>query len=180
MKKTKLSMVQLDEVIESKIFLIRGKKVMLDRDLARLYGVDTRRLNEQVRRNIERFPDGFMYQLTKGELTILMSQFATSSWGGIRRLPYVFTDYGIAMLSSVLNSKRAIQVNIQIIRSFIKMREISLSNGELKRKIESMEKKYDHQFQVVFKAIKRLLEPPNPKQTKKIGFHSRLARNFQN
>jgi len=158
------------EVIESKIFLIRGKKVMLDNDLAKLYGVSTKVLNQAVKRNENRFPPDFMYQLTQEELIILKSQIVTSSWGGVRKLPYIFTDYGIAMLSGVLNSKRAIQVNIQIMRAFIKLREILSTNKELKRKVEAMEKKYDKQFRVVFEAIKSLLEPPSKTQKRKIGF----------
>jgi phage regulator Rha-like protein len=158
------------EVIAAKIFEVRGKKVMLDADLAKLYGVTTKRLVEQVKRNIKRFPDDFMHQLTRQEVANLRSQFATSSWGGRRYLPFVFTQEGVAMLSSVLNSKRAIQVNIQIMRAFVKLRRMLLTNKDLRRKIEAMEKKYDQQFAIIFEAIKRLLEPP--KQTRAIGFHT--------
>jgi ORF6N domain-containing protein len=160
---------QLEEIIESKIFFIRGKKVMLDRDLALLYGVSTKRLKEQVRRNLKRFPDDFMFKLSREEFQNLRSQFATSSWGGQRYDPFVFTEQGIAMLSGVLNSDRAIIVNIQIMRTFSKIREMLHNHKELKQKIEEMEKKYDQQFMVVFEAIKKLVEPPVvPK--KKMGF----------
>ncbi len=157
------------ERIESKILLLRGKKVMLDRDLAALYGVPTRRLNEQVKRNRKRFPEDFMFQLSKKEFEILKSHFATSSWGGVRKLPYAFTEQGVAMLSSVLNSDRAIQVNIQIMRTFTKLREMLLTHRELRRKIEAMERKYDKRFRIVFKVLRSLLEPPT-KKMKEIGF----------
>ena len=121
--------------IESKILLIRGHKVMFDRDLAKLYGVQTGQLTRQVRRNIERFPDDFMFQLTKEEFANLKCQIGISSWGGTRKLPYVFTEHGTLMLSSVLNSKRAIRVNLQIMRVFIKLREIISTNKEILNKI---------------------------------------------
>jgi hypothetical protein len=157
------------ELIASKIYLIRGIKVMLDRDLAELYGVETKRLKEQVRRNIERFPEDFMFELTKEEIKNLRSQFATSSWGGARYLPMAFSEHGVLMLSSVLKSERAIQVNIVIMRAFVKLREMLSTHKDLKRKIKSMEKKYDEKFQIVFEAIKQLLsEEEKPK--KKIGF----------
>jgi len=142
---------------------------MIDRDLASLYGVKTSQLTRQVRRNIKRFPDDFMFHLTGEEFTNLKCHFGTSSWGGTRKLPYVFTENGVAMLSSVLNSERAIQVNIQIIRTFTKIREMLLTHKELKQKVEEMEKKYDHQFKIVFDAIKQLLELPE-KSKKRIGF----------
>ncbi len=157
------------EIIESKILLLRGKKVMLDRDLAVLYEVETRGLNKAVKRNIDRFPEDFMFQLTNDEFDNLKFHFGTSSWGGTRKLPYAFTENGVAMLSSVLNSQRAIQVNIQIMRTFTRLREILLSHKDLQKKIEDMEKKYDAQFKVVFDAIKQLMIPPEPKK-KKIGF----------
>lgn len=159
------------EIIQSKIFLIRGHKVMCDKDLAGLYQVPTFRLNEQVKRNIKRFPTDFMFQLTKKEFDNLISQFAISSWGGTRKLPYVFTEQGVAMLSSVLHSDRAIEVNIQIMRVFTKLREFILSHKDLRQKIEEMEKKYDNQFGVVFEAIKRLMTYPDEAYKKtKIGF----------
>jgi len=148
------------ESITNKIFVIRGKRVMLDSDLAMLYGVSTKRLNEQVRRNKKRFPEDFMFQLTKEEVNFLRSQNATSKRGGRRYLPNVFTQEGVAMLSSALNSERAIMVNIQIMRAFAQLRRMLLTNRDLRRKIEEMEKKYDKQFAVVFQAIKQLLEPP--------------------
>ena len=159
------------EQIASKIYLIRNVKVMLDRDLAELYGVENKALNQAVKRNIKRFPEDFMFQLTYQEFTHLKSQFVTSSWGGIRKMPHAFTEQGVAMLSGILNSDRAIAVNIQIMRTFTKLREMLISHKDLKRKIEEMEKKYDHQFQIVFHAIQELLElPKNPKR--KIGFHN--------
>ena len=157
------------EVIENKILLLRGKKVMLDKDLAMLYGVTTGNLNKAVIRNLERFPEDFMFQLTREEFTNLKFHFGISSWGGTRKLPYAFTENGVAMLSSVLNSKRAILVNIQIMRTFTKLREMLLTHKDLQRKIEEMEKKYDYQFKVVFDAIKQLLEPAE-KPKKRIGF----------
>jgi len=161
------------EVIEGKIFLVRGKKIMLDRDLAKLYKVPTRRLNEQVKRNKERFPEDFMFQLTQEEFENWRSQIAISNSQkmGLRRKPYAFTEQGVAMISSVLNSKVAIQVNIQIMRTFTRLKEIIMSHKDLQRKIENMEKKYDQQFRVVFDAIKQLLIPPE-KPKRKIGFHS--------
>jgi len=161
----------LVEIIERKIYLIRGHKVMLDRDLAELYQVPTRRLNEQVKRNLTRFPADFMFQLSDEEAENLRSQFATSSTshGGRRYLPYVFTEQGVAMLSSVLNSERAVQVNIAIMRTFVKLRQMLASNAELARKLAAMEKKYDSQFKMVFDAIRELMRPPEPKK-QKIGF----------
>jgi len=159
------------EVIATKILLIRGKRVMLDRDLAKLYEVDTSQLTRQVRRNIDRFPEDFMFQLTKEEFENLICQFGTSSWGGTRKLPYAFTEQGVAMLSGVLHSKRAVQVNIQIMRAFIQLKRMLLTNADLRRKIEEIEKKYDKQFAIVFQAIKQLLEPPPIKQKPPIGFH---------
>lgn len=157
------------ERIENKIFQIRGKKVMLDKDLARLYGVETKYLTRQVRRNIKRFPDDFMFELTKEEF--LRCRIVTSKRGGRRYLPYAFSEQGIAMLSSVLKSERAVMVNIQIMRAFVNLRRIALTYIGLKRKIEAMEKKYNRHFQVVFKAIKKLLQSPSAKK-RRIGFHA--------
>lgn len=126
-------------------------------------------LNRAVKRNLERFPDDFMFRLSKEEFKNLKFHFGTSSWGGQRYLPYVFTENGVAMLSSVLNSERAVQVNIQIMRTFTKLREMLLTHKDLRQKIEEIEEKYDYQFKVVFEAIKQLLEPPQ-KSKKKIGF----------
>jgi len=156
-------------LIERKIFLIRGRRVMLDRDLAELYGVETRDLNKAVKRNIDRFPEDFMFQLTNEEFVNLKFHFGTSSWGGTRKLSYAFTENGVAMLSSVLNSKLAIHVNIQIMRTFTRLREILLTHKDLARKLADMEKKYDSQFKVVFDAIRQLMKPDEPKK-KPIGF----------
>ena len=153
----------------NKIIFLRGHKVMLDSDLAELYGVETKRLLEQVKRNIERFPADFMYQLTEKEFTFLRSQFATSKRGGRRYPPYAFTEQGIAMLSSVLHSERAIKVNIAIMRAFVKLRELLLTNKEFTRKLQKMEAKYDKQFRIVFEVLQQLMEPPN-KPRKEIGF----------
>ena len=160
------------KIIENKIFLIRGKKVMLDRDLAELYGVQAKVLTQAVKRNRERFPVDFMFQLNRQETKNLRSQSVTLEQGRYSKYQSrVFTEQGVAMLSSVLNSKRAILVNIQIMRTFTKLREMLQSNAELRRKIEGMEATYDHQFQIVFKAIKKLLTPPR-KPKRQIGFHA--------
>ncbi len=158
------------EVIATRIFEIRSKKVMLDSDLAELYGVQTKHLTRQVRRNIKRFPLDFMLQLTRKEYQeFLRCQFGALEKGRYSKyLPYAFTEQGIAMLSSVLNSERAIRVNIQIMRAFVQIRKMLLTNSDLRNKIEEMEKKYDRQFAIVFEAIKQLLEPP--KQTRAVGF----------
>ena len=161
------------EKIENKIFQIRGKRVMLDSDLAELYGVETKQLKRQVRRNIERFPEDFMFELTQKEYQdFLRCQFGTLKRGEHSKyLPYAFTEQGVAMLSSVLNSKRAILVNIQIMRAFVNLRRVALTYVGLKRKIEAMEKKYDTQFKIVFEAIKKLLAPPPTEKKRRIGFH---------
>lgn len=159
------------EVIEKKILLINGQKVMLDSDLAMLYGVETKMLVRAVKRNLERFPDDFMVQLTKKEFDNLKYHFGTSRWGGRRFLPYAFTENGVAMLSSILNSPRAIQVNIQIMRTFTKLREMIASHKDLTKKLNELEKKYDGQFQIVFEAIRQLIEvEESPKR--KIGYIS--------
>mgnify|MGYP001618650789 CR=1 FL=1 len=158
------------EAIESKILLIRGKKVMLDKDLALLYGVTTKHLKRSVMRNPLRFPSDFMFKLNKKEYQNLRCQFGTSSWGGTRYFPYVFTEQGVAMLSSVLNSRRAILVNLQIMRTFIKLRELLSSHRDLKQKIEELEQKYDHQFKVVFDVIKELIDPKVDTKPKQFGF----------
>ncbi|HAH32213.1 MAG TPA: DNA-binding protein [Elusimicrobia bacterium] len=163
------------EVVENKIFMLRGKKVMLDNDLARLYGVATKALNRAVRRNIERFPGDFMFQLTMAEAnTVSRCQIGTLKQGqNIKYLPYVFTENGVAMLSSVLNSRRAIDVNIQIMRTFSRMRSFLALHSDLQRKLEELEKKYDAQFKSVFDAIKMLMAPPeepDPGHRKIIGF----------
>lgn len=157
------------ETIATKILTIRGKRVMLDSDLAMLYEVKTKRLNEQVARNRKRFPEDFMFQLSEEETDFLRSQNTTSNRGGRRYLPYVFTQEGVAMLSSVLNSERAIMVNIQIMRAFAQLRRMLLTNADLRRKIEEMERKYDKQFAIVFQVIKQLLEPPPAKPKPPMG-----------
>jgi len=162
------------ENLMNKIVFLRGQKVMLDSDLAELYGVETKRLTEQVKRNPERFPEDFMYQLTNKEFTILKSQFATSSWGGRRYPPYAFTEQGIAMLSSVLHSERAINVNIAIMRAFVKLRELLLTNKELNSKLQKIEAKYDKQFRVVFEVLQQLMETP-AKPRKEIGFKGKKS-----
>jgi len=157
------------ERITSKIYRIRKVKVMLDRDLAKLYQVETRALKQAVRRNPDRFPPDFMFELTREEFQQLRSQIVTSSWGGSRYQPMAFTEQGVAMLSSVLRSKRAIQVNIQIMRAFTKIRQMLSGYEKLKRKIEAMEKRYDRNFQIVFDAINQMIESEStPKR--KIGF----------
>ena len=160
------------EQIESRIFLIRGQKVMLDADLAELYGVETRRLNEQVSRNSERFPEDFMFQLTDEEFANLKSQFATSSWGGRRKLPSAFTEHGAIMSASVLNSPRAVEASVQVVRAFVRLRQMLSSNAELSRKLATLEKKYDIQFKAVFVAIRELMTPLEPKKKRPIGFAS--------
>ena len=162
----------LSEQVERNILLIRGHRVMLDTDLASLYGVLAKRLNEQVRRNKKRFPSDFMFQLTPEEVERLRSQFATLKPGrGQHRKyrPYAFTEQGVAMLSSVLHSERAIQVNIAIMRAFVQLREMIGSNKGLARRLNELEKKYDSQFRVVFEAIRELMTEPEPK-VKRIGF----------
>lgn len=160
------------ETIERRIYIIRGHKVMLDFDLADLYGVTTSRLNEQVKRNIERFPEDFAFQLTREEFETLMSQIAISNMGrgGRRKLSWAFTEHGILMLSSVLRSEQAVQVNIAIMRAFVRMREVMISHKDMARRINDMERKYDAQFKAVFDAIRRLMEPPAPPQKRPIGY----------
>ena len=157
------------ERIAQSIFLIRGHKVMLDSDLAELYGVETGALNRAVKRNIERFPDDFMFQLTNEELGNLKCHFGTSSWGGRRKKPRAFTEQGVAMLSSVLRSKRAVQVNVEIMRSFVRLRRMLANNAELARRIDKLEEEYDARFRVVFQAIRELMKPPEEPRGK-IGF----------
>ena len=166
-----------DETIIDKIYIIREKKVMIDRDLAELYGVDTRVLNQAVKRNLKRFPDDFMFQLTDEEFRNLRSQIVTSSWGGSRFRPMVFTEQGVAMLSSVLNSERAISVNIQIIRVFTRMRTMIESHKDILRKLEQLEKKdleLDEKVTLIFEYLKELeqskQEETDLKQRKRIGF----------
>ena len=160
------------EIIERKIYLIRGHKVMLDRNLAELYEVETRVLNQAVKRNLSRFPEDFMFQLTHAEMENWKSQIVISNKDkmGLRKAPYAFTENGVAMLSSVLSSERAVEVNIQIMRTFTRLREMLLTHKDLQRKIEDMGKKYDSQFKVVFDAIRQLMTPPETSKKKPIGF----------
>ena len=163
--------LMLAEQIESHIYWIRSKKVMLDRDLANLYGVETKVLNRAVKRNIKRFPTDFMFQLTSEEFENLRCQFDTSkkSHGGRRYLPYVFTEHGAVMLASILNSPVAIQASVQVVRAFVRLRKMLISHADLKKKIEAMEAKYDTQFKVVFDALRQLITPKG-KPKSKIGF----------
>ena len=159
------------ERIETRIFLLRGQKMMLSTDLAELYGVEARALTQAVKRNTERFPEDFMFQLTWEEASILKSQSVILKRGQhIKYLPYAFTEQGVAMLSSVLHSKRAVQVNIEIMRAFVRLRQMLASNAGLARKLAALEKKYDAQFRVVFDAIRELMTPPEPKKKRPIGF----------
>ena len=174
-EKGKLSRENLvtQEMIESKIFLIRGKKVMLDRDLAELYEIPTKRLNEQVKRNIERFPGDFMFQLTKDEKNELVAN--CDRFDVLKHstaLPNAFTEYGALMLANVIKSSIAIEVSILVVRAFTRLKEIIRTHKDLQRKIESMEKKYDAQFKVVFDALRQLMETPK-KPKREIGFHTK-------
>ncbi len=169
MPKTSASIIPV-ETIERKILLLRGKKVMLDADLADLYGVKTKSLIQAVKRNLDRFPGDFMFQLTKKEFSDLRSQIVTSSlWGGRRYLPYLFTEQGVAMLSSVLNSKRAVQTNIAIMRAFVHLRELLATHADLDRKIKAMEENFDSHIRRIYQVIAQLR---NSKESKKarIGF----------
>jgi len=168
------------EMIENKIFIIRGQKVMLDKDLALLYNIATRELNKAVSRNRVRFPLDFMFQLTRSEFENLKFQFGTSSWGGTRKLPNVFTEQGVAMLSSVLRSDRAVLVNIQIMRAFVKLREIISTHKELAQKLKELELKietHDENITAIFEAINQLLVPEE-KPKRKIGFEVK-EKNYQ-
>ena len=168
--------VIIAESTERKIYMLRGQKVILDGDLAELYGVEVKQLKRQVRRNIDRFPADFMFQLSKDDLDSLRCHFGTLKRGEHSKyLPYAFTEQGVAMLSSVLNSERAIEVNIQIMRTFVKLREMIASHKDLARKLDELEKKYDGQFRVVFDAIRQLMVAEE-KPKRKIGFEVKEAR----
>lgn len=161
-----------EEIIISKIYLVRNKKVMIDSDLADLYGVETKRLNEQIKRNLSRFPEDFMFQLTNEEWQNLKSHFATSSWGGRRTIPYVFTEHGVLMLSSVLNSNRATDINVQIIRIFIKMREMLLTHKDILLQLEAMRTSLDEhedRIDMIYKYLKQFIESQNSPRTK-VGY----------
>ena len=165
------------ERIERRIFLIRSQKVMLDRDLAELYGVSTKRLNEQVKRNRDRFPEDFMFRLTLAEGRAVLasrSQFATLKRGQhLKYAPYAFTEHGAVMAANVLNSPTAVRASIQVVRAFVRLREILATHKELARKLEEMEKKYDAQFKVVFAEIRKLMQPPALPPKPPIGFNPR-------
>jgi hypothetical protein len=156
--------------VVSTIREIRGHKVLLDLDLARLYGVETKALNQAVKRNLQRFPPDFMFPLSAGEFSDLRSQLVTSSWGGLRRPPHAFTEQGVAMLSSVLRSERAIRVNVEIMRAFVRLRAMMIEHEDLSRRLDVMEAKYDHRFRVVFEAIRELITPPQKGRGRVIGF----------
>ena len=158
------------ERIERLIIVVRGRKVVLSTHLAELYDVEPRVLVQAVKRNFDRFPPDFMFQLSKAEFTNLKSQFVISNWGGLRRAtPYAFTEQGVAMLSSVLNSKRAVQVNIEIMRTFARLRQLLATHSRLARKLEAMERRYDNQFKIVFDALRELMAP-QPMKKRRIGF----------
>jgi len=161
------------DAITRRILVVRSHRVLLDSELAALYQVETKALTRAVRRNLDRFPADFMFQLTTAETEVLKRQFGTSSWGGRRYLPYVFTEQGVAMLSSVLKSKRAVQVNIEIMRAFVRLREILATHKDLARKLAALEGKYDQQFKIVFDAIRKLMTEPEPKR-RPIGFTAKL------
>lgn len=169
---TRVSSVPVDEITRA-IHVIRDQRVMLDADLARLYGVTTKRLNEQVKRNRRRFPADFMFQLSPEEVANLKSQIATSSprWGGRRKLPNAFTEHGAVMLASVLNSPIAVEASVQVVRAFVQLRSMLAAHAELARKLGELERKYDAQFRVVFDAIRELMQPPTPER-KRIGFRT--------
>ncbi len=158
--------------IEQAILVLRGERVMLDADLATLYGVTTKALNQAVRRNRGRFPADFMFQLTRTEIRVLRSQTVTSNdgHGGRRYAPYAFTEQGVAMLSTVLRSPRAIQVNIEIMRTFVRLRAFLAANVQLARRLQNLEKKTNTRFKIVFNAIHGLMAPPNEKPKRRIGF----------
>ena len=162
--------------VDSRILLVRGQKVLLDRDLAELYGVETRILNRAVQRNLDRFPDDFMFRLTRGEITRI-SQIGTSS-GALKYSKNVnaYTEQGIAMLSGLLNSPRAVAVNIEIMRTFVRLRQMIAGHADLARMLATMEKKYDAQFKVVFDAIRELMTPPTAEEMREIGFHTTIKR----
>ena len=178
MTKETVSIVPVERV-ENRILLIRDQKVILDSDLARLYEVSTKRLNEQAKRNIARFPSDFMFQLTEAETSFLRSQFATSKIGrgGRRYLPYAFTEHGAIMAASVLNSERAVQASIYVVRAFVKLRQILATHKELAQKLALLERKlqsHDGQIRGLFDAIRELMLPPKTRPKKQIGYHTEL------
>lgn len=148
------------ERIEAMILVLRGEKVILDAEIAALYGVETRSVVQAVKRNLDRFPEDFLFQLTQDEVRVLRSQSVISKRGGRRYLPYAFTEQGVAMLSSVLRSERAVQVNVDVMRTFVRLRRMTSVQAELARKLEALEERYDEQFKVVFDALRELMMPP--------------------
>jgi len=158
--------------IESKIYLIRNQKVMLDQDLAVLYEVETRALVQAIKRNKGRFPEDFMFVLSDQEFSDLRSQIVTTSWGGRRTAPYAFTEHGVTMLSSVLRSPKAVDVNIEIVRAFVRLRTTLANHAELSEKLNRLEQKYDHQFKTVFDAIRAIMNPKVPPPKRTIGFRA--------
>jgi hypothetical protein len=166
------SLIPVERIV-SQIYLVRGHKVMLDRDLASLYGVPTKALNQAIKRNLARFPEDFMFQLSKAEMTNLRSQTVTSGWGGRRYLPYVFTQEGVAMLSSVLRSARAIQMNIVIMRAFVRIRELMATNKDVARRLQDIERRQDEQDEKIdgiVQVIEVLMEPDPAPRSRRIGF----------
>ena len=170
MEKDDAALLPPTEHIAAAILLLRGQKVLLDATVAALYGVETKILTRAVRRNADRFPSDFMFILTEQEVAILRRQIGASSWGGRRSLPYAFTEQGVAMLSSVLRSRRAVRVNVQIIRTFVRLRAMLVSHEDLARKLAALEKRYDAQFGSVFEAIRQLMNPAKPAGSRPIGF----------
>jgi leucyl aminopeptidase len=178
------SSAQIDKPIESRILVVRGQRVMLDTELAKLYGVAVKALNQAVKRNIERFPSDFMFQLSREEAAVLRSQIVTLDEASTqprgrgryaKYLPYAFTEQGVAMLSSVLKSTRAVQANVEIVRAFVRLRGMVIHSAELARRLDALESKYDRQFKVVFDAIRELMAPPQPAPKRRIGFVSEAS-----
>lgn len=167
------------EAIASRIVTLRGERVLLDADLAALYGVETRRLNEQVRRNRRRFPADFIFRLTREELENLMSQFATSRWGGRRKLPYVFTEHGAIQAATILSTRRAVEVSVYVVRAFVQLRGVLAANRELAKRLDELESRIERKFDThdrviadILDAIRQLMTPPEPKPKRRIGFVS--------
>ena len=167
------------EAIASRIVTLRGERVLLDSDLATLYGVETRRLNEQVRRNRRRFPADFIFRLTRKELNNLMSQFATSRWGGRRKLPYAFTEHGAIQAATILNTRRAVEVSVYVVRAFVRLRGVLAANRELAKRLEELEARIERKLDThdrviadILNAIRQLMAPPEPKPKRRIGFIS--------
>lgn len=174
MAKKKAESLIPDEQIERSILLLRGHRVILDADLAALYGVTTARLNQQVRRNMDRFPEDFAFLLTKAEFGDLKLHFASSSsgWGGRRKPPFAFTEHGALMAANVLKTPTAVTTSVQVVRAFVRLREMLVTNKELARRLDVLERKYDAQFKVVFDAIRQLMAPPPAPSKRRIGFHA--------